>query len=42
MKCMITPVAAIFNGEVWGAGAFVGGAIFVATVLFGEFYFREV
>jgi hypothetical protein len=40
-KGMITPVVAIFSGELWGSGAFLGGAIVVASLLFGEFYFRE-
>jgi hypothetical protein len=39
-KCMITPIVAIFGGGLWGPGAFLGGAIVVATVLFGEFYFQ--
>lgn len=40
-KGMLTPVVAIFSGDLWGAGAFLGGAIVVASVLFGELYFRE-
>lgn len=40
-KCVITPVTAIFAGELYGPGAFVGGAIVVATVMFGEMYFRD-
>jgi hypothetical protein len=40
-KCTLGPVAAVFKGEIWGSGAFLCGAIVVATVLFGEMYFRE-
>ena len=42
MKCTLTPIIAIFSGELWGSGAFLGGAIVVASAMFGEFYFREV
>lgn len=41
LKCVIVPVSAIFNGDLWGPGAFLAGAIVVSTIMFGEFYFRE-
>jgi hypothetical protein len=42
LECLGRPIVAIFSGELWGSGAFLGGAVFVATIMFGEFYFREV
>jgi len=42
VKCTLTPIIAIFRGELWGSGAFLAGAIVVTTVMFGEFYFRDV
>jgi hypothetical protein len=40
-QCVIQPIVMIFRGELWGSGAFLAGAIVVATVMFGEFYFRN-
>jgi hypothetical protein len=42
LKCTMTPIVAIFSGQLWGFGAFLAGAIIVSTVMFGEVYFREV
>ena len=41
LKCVFTPLFAIFAGGLWGPGAFLGGAIAVSTCVFGEFYFRD-
>lgn len=40
-KCVIIPIMAFFRGELSQPEAFVGGAVVIAAVLFGEFYFRD-
>lgn len=40
-KCTLTPIIAIFNGSLYGAEAFLGGAIIVATIVFCELYWSE-
>ncbi len=40
-KGIVVPLTAIFNGELYGPGAFLAGAIAISTALFGELYFRD-
>lgn len=42
IQCVLKPLHLIFNAPLGSPGAFVAGAIIVATLLFGEFYFRDV
>lgn len=42
IRGVMLPLIAIFNGQLYGPGAFLAGAIIISTVIFGEFYFREV
>ena len=39
--CTLKPIIAIFNGTLYGAGAFLGGAIIVATIVFCDIYWSE-
>jgi hypothetical protein len=41
IMCTLKPLIAIFSGALYGAGAFLGGAIIVATCVFCEFYWSE-
>lgn len=41
-SCIGTPLLAIFHGDTSGSGAFLAGSIIVSSIMFGEFYFREL